>query len=519
MSRATAVSPQGAAEGESNAVSAELGQAVRHTAIYGIGGLLVKALGFLMLPFYTHYLTPKDYGILEILDLSLTLFGMILQMGMTPAFLRCYAAVSGEDEKKRVVSTACLFGVVTAALTFTAGAPAISHLSARLFGPDVPSYYLMTSFASAMITYAANLPRTYLRALEASAAFTIVDTATVGLLLCLNVLFIAVLKLGLMGILLSTAVVAVLQIVFLAGWAFGRVGFGFSMAYLRRMLSFGLPLIAANLGLFVLNFSDRFFLQRLQSLDAVGVYSVGYKFGYMVNYLLVQPFLIMWQTRMYAIYARPEHPKIYRQFFLLYTLLLTYAGLGMSLFSREFIRIMVTSQFSGAADVIPIIVLAYVFYGTGYFAQVGMMVTDRTKAVGAVGAASAVLNLALNYWLIRRYGMMGAGWATALSFLAIAVGSYIFSQRTYRMDLAVHRVVAVLLLGMAFYLPGVWLAGTPLWTAVTVKAVLMIVFPVLISKSGLLSVDERATLQDGWKSVSNRLVGLTGLASRRLVGE
>src|ERR1700692_220479 len=70
----------------------EIETAVRQMAVYGAGNILVKAVGFLMLPFYTHYLGPQDYGILEIIDLSMTLFGLVLSMGLTPAFLRCYAA-------------------------------------------------------------------------------------------------------------------------------------------------------------------------------------------------------------------------------------------------------------------------------------------------------------------------------------------------------------------------------------------------------------------------------------------
>jgi len=210
----------------------------------------------------------------------------------------------------------------------------------------------------------------------------VVDTLYVLLLLVLNIFFIAGLKLGVAGMLWSSLVAGLLQFVLLSGWALYQSGVRFHFPYLHQMLSFGLPLIFSNVALFVLNFSDRFFLQHLQSLQVVGVYAVGYKFGYMLNYLVVQPFFIMWQSRMYAIRTQPEHASIYRQLFSMYSLGMVYLGLGMSLFSPEMIRLMVEPKFAASQDVIPVVVLAYIFYGISYYAQLGIFLTEKTGRRG-----------------------------------------------------------------------------------------------------------------------------------------
>src|SRR5689334_11004381 len=122
-------------EGES--VTKEVQTAVRHGAVYGVGNMLIKVLGFVMLPFYTHYLNPRDYGVLEILDLSMSMLGMFLNMGMTAALLRCYTAASGAEEKRKAVSTAFLFVAATGLFTFIAGFKLIAPASAMLVGPEV----------------------------------------------------------------------------------------------------------------------------------------------------------------------------------------------------------------------------------------------------------------------------------------------------------------------------------------------------------------------------------------------
>jgi O-antigen/teichoic acid export membrane protein len=81
---------------------------------------------------------------------------------------------------------------------------------------------------------------------------------------------------------------------FVFAWGTIReVGLEISMPRLREMVIFGAPLIFSNLAIFTLNFSDRFFLQHFQSLQAVGIYAVGYKFGFLLNVIAIQPFSTM----------------------------------------------------------------------------------------------------------------------------------------------------------------------------------------------------------------------------------
>jgi O-antigen/teichoic acid export membrane protein len=497
-----------------NPIVEQLGTAVRHSAVYGFGSVVAKAIGFLMVPFYTHYLNPVDYGILEILDLSMSLLGMLLNMGITTALLRGYAGAKTPAEKKQAVGTAFLFVVLTGLFTFAAGLSAVKPVASMLFGAQVPAGYLLMSFSSLILGYITNLPRTYLRALEASGAFVFVDTASLILMLGLNILFIAVLKVGLVGILLSSLISASLQAIVLSVWLIKAVGLRFNGPLLRQMVNFGLPLIFSNLALFTLNFADRFFLKHFQSLDAVGVYAVGYKFGFMLNYLLVQPFYVMWEGRMYAIHEEPNHPRIFGEFFVLYSVFLTYAGLAFAIFSPEIVGLMVGPKFASSVDVIPIIILAYVFSGIGYFSQVGMYLTNNTKLIGAVSAGAAVLNLALNYVCIRRAGMLGAAWATAASFAAIALANHWFSQRLFPLPLGSARVVLAVVVAAGTYIGSLYWVFGSLLTAVLIKTGLLVLFPFVLWRMGVFSAAEMETLSLARGSAAAAFYRLIG-ADRR----
>ena len=476
------------------AISKEIQTAVRHTAVYGLGSVLAKCIGFLMLPFYTHYLNPADYGLLEILDLSMSLFGMVLHMGIAPALLRSYGMARTPEERRNTASTGFVFAAGTGILTFAALAPAVPAVSRLIFGVGVPSVYLFLSFGSFILSYIANMPRTYLRAREASGAFTAIETAALVVTLGLNIYFIAFLKIGLMGILLSAIIVNVIQAVGLSAWMVRDAGLKFDGSILRRMAAFGLPLILSNVATFALNCSDRFFLQHLRSLEVVGVYAVGYKFAFMLNYLVIQPFYAMWQSRMYNIHDHPEHPKIFDQIFVLYLAVLVYAALALSVLSPELVQVMAGAKFAAAAEVIPIVAFAYVVYGAGYYLQLGLYLTGNTKKIGVICIAAAALNLVLNYVLVSYFGMLGAAWATLLGFLAIAAGSHWLSQRAMPLSFGIKRVGGIALVGVVLYLICLKTGSNSLALSLLVRTVCLAAFPVIVWKGGLLNEAERETL-------------------------
>jgi O-antigen/teichoic acid export membrane protein len=493
---------------EKQAIVTELGTALRHTIVYGMGNMLAKAIGFLMLPFYTHYLSPSDYGVLELLDLSMSLFGMFLTMGMTAAVLRCYAAATSKEGRNRVISTAFLFALVTGAATFSLGFGLFHPASRLIFGPGIPARYLLISFSSLICTYITLVPRTYLRALEASGTFTVVDNTGLAVMLGLNIYFIAVAKIGLVGILLSSLIVGAIQLLSLSIWAVRRVGLHFDSATLWRALRFGAPLMFSNLGLFVLNFSDRFFLKHFTNLTTVGIYAVGYKFGYMMNFLVVQPFFVMWQARMYRVHEQPNHAQIFDQIFRLYAFLLVLMGLGISMFSPEIVHTMVRSTFFAGQSVIPIVVLAYVCWGLGFYGQTGMFLTNNTHLIGILGAAAAIVNLALNFALIKQYGMMGAAWATLLSFAILAIGSFALSHRM--LALKVGRVAAAIGLGIAVYELSVRYAPASAEMSLLLKVTLLLAFPILLHKLRILTADDREMIAAFWERSLTGVSRITG---------
>jgi O-antigen/teichoic acid export membrane protein len=214
----------------------------------------------------------------------------------------------------------------------------------------------------------------------------------------------------------------------------------------------------------------------------------------MINVLMVQPFFQMWQTRMYAIYADEQHVSIFGQIFVLYSLLLTYAALAMALFSQELINLLAGPRFAGAGVVIPVISFAYVVCGVGYYLQTGLYLTNRTKLIGVISGIAAVISLALYYVLISAYGLSGAAWATVLSFVAVAIGSYWCSRRVCPLGLDLYRVVAGFAIAVLLYLPFQWWTSAALLFSIAAKLIALAAFPLIIWQTRILSAAETAAI-------------------------
>src|SRR5512147_2896613 len=98
------------ATAESAQVSApfEMGRVGRHTLVYAAGILLAKAVSFAMLPIYTRFLTPSDYGVMELIEMTLDVVAILAGARVAVGIFRYYHKASSDEERDAVISTALM---------------------------------------------------------------------------------------------------------------------------------------------------------------------------------------------------------------------------------------------------------------------------------------------------------------------------------------------------------------------------------------------------------------------------
>src|SRR5271156_3727262 len=237
----------------------EIKSLTKHGTIYSAGGILGKAAGFLMIPLYTHYLSPADYGTLELLDLSVALFGLAVMMWMNAAIIRYYYEYEDQKNRNEVISTVLIAACVVGLLSASGGIFFGKQLSSLIL--KTPIYYKYFWLLSITFFFSTinSVAFSYLRAKQRSGLVSTLGVIAMLISLSLNVFFIVVMKSGVIGILYSGLISMAISAMVLTGMTVWEVKLGFSFEKLGALVRFGAPLVITSLAAFALNFSDRFF--------------------------------------------------------------------------------------------------------------------------------------------------------------------------------------------------------------------------------------------------------------------
>lgn len=477
----------------------------KHFIVYGFGNVVNRLLGFLLIPFYTHYLTTSDYGTLDLIESTIYVAGMFLGLGISNSVLRFYFDTDDPAMRRRVVSTAHL-SVWGVALFLGFWLVLFStDFSMLVFTSTEQGGLYRLAFSSLILSVCAEVPMNFIRAQERSVLFTTIAVSRLVLALSLNILFLVGLGWGIRGILVSMLISQATATLVLSGYTFQQTGLGVSRNLLKQMISYALPYIPAGVSVFVLHFADRFILERLTSLSVLGVYALGYKFGLTISPLLTEPFLASWRPKMFAIACQENATKIYANMLTYFCFAGTMLALTISILIQDLITIISPTAFHAAREVVPLISFAYVVWGASLLVQVGVLLAKKTKYVAYVGGAAAVLNVGLNLVLIPSMGMWGAAWATLASCLLLLILGYHFSNRYLRVPYQWFRLFKLVAVGAGIYGLSLQISLGSLVLTIAVKILLILCFPLLLFGLRFYSVDEWRKIRElagrGWALV------------------
>jgi len=452
----------------------------KHSFIYGLGAVASQIIGFLLLPLYTRYLTPADYGILEIFSVTTTILAIIVGMGLISGLYRSFFDYEEQGRRAEVVSTALLFLGAACLCSCLLLIALASNFSLLLFNSTQYTFYFRVIFLTIFFNTTVAIPMAVFRVQQQSKRYVMFFLLRVLAGIGLNIYFIIVLKKGVLGILGASLISAFLLWCILMPGLIKSIGFRFSKSELKKMLAFGLPLVPGNLAAWIMTVGDRFFLQFLSTPHELGLYSLGYKFGIVVQALVVGPFTLAWSPFLFSMAKEKNAKEVYSSVLTYFSLVAVFVALGISVLPKEVLLIMATPPFYGAYKVIPLIALSYVFSGCYWVLGAGLNLARKTKYVPLIVGVGAVVNLGLNYLLIPSYGMMGAAVATVISYLLLPIGSYFVSRRYYPIKYEWGRVAKIVVAAGLVYVGCLFIRNDSAIIAGLLKLLSLLAFPLLL---------------------------------------
>lgn len=403
----------------------------KNSLIYGVQDVLEKAVIFLLIPVYTAYLTPGQYGIVSLMNLLISILSIFFLAGQKGAVLRFYHEYRDSPREKQLFLGSIFFYLLLAPLFLSLllilwGAPLFD-----LVFQDISFYPY--GFLAVLTAYFMVIPKLQLSVWIAGAEprkYAFYAIAMFLLAIALILTFVVGFQWGALGKLLGDTLARGAFGLVTALLFFRYVKIKLSRPVLKQSLSYGLPLIPHLLAGIILSMSDRYMLEYFVGLTEVGLYSLGYNLG-LIMIVIAYAFDKAWFPFFFSAAGSPEGEPMLARVATYYFTFSMFVTLFMVIFAREIVTLMAAPPYYQAYQVVPVVALGVFFHCVYYVPVKAFFYRKKTKIIPLLTGSAAAVNIGLNLLLIPRCGMLGAAWATVFSYMLMLILVFIFSQRLY----------------------------------------------------------------------------------------
>ena len=429
----------------------------KQTLVYGFGYVTARMINFLLLPFYSHHIQPREYGIISLVYAFIAFLNIIYHYGLESAFLRFFSraeiprpdmgpAAAGEvragrgADREGGITKKDVFSTVFISLI---GTSLLFSFLIWSFAPGLSEALLKTAAYARIVRMTAVIllldalfliPLHYLRIRNKAGIFTSVTLVNVIINVGLNIYLIRFRGMGIDGVFISNIAASgfnflVLIPVVVRNWN-GR----FSGSLWKKLLLFGLPFIPSGLSSMIIELSDRYMLEWFEGLRTVGLYSAGHKLGIFMM-LVVMAFRFAWQPFFLQKQDDPDARPLFAVILTYFVFAMSLVFLLISFFIKEIVSLPVMGVTLIGADywsgivVVPYILAAYVFNGIYINFHPAIFYSGRTWVISVVVGIAAVINVTANLILIPRVGMTGAGISSLAAYVFMAVCTYVIVRK------------------------------------------------------------------------------------------
>jgi O-antigen/teichoic acid export membrane protein len=456
-------------------------------AAYTASSVISKLIAVALLPLYTRYLTPADYGAAEVLITGVIAASIVIRLGIIEALLRFY--YQADEDPRQVVKTAFASLLWTTTIGMAIAFPLAEPLSRLLLDHSDASLMRIAIFGLWVFTMYEFLTALF-RIDERAKAYFGFTVANVLVTIPVTVWLVVGEGDGASGLLWGQYGTGA---VFLAGLVIAqrhRLALVPDRALLRRMLRWGLPTMPAELSLYSLNFIDRLLIVRLVGLGDAGLYSLSVKFAQAVN-VLVKGFQLAWPPLAYSIEDDDEARRAYAVIVTWFVSVTTFVVAGMWLLSRWIVRALAAPEFFDSYKTIGLVSTGVMLYALYLVLVIVLGRTGRTEFNFPATVAGTVVNIVLNLVLLPSMGIVGAGISLVASYAVVLVLMYVFTQRLFPVPYEWLRLGQALGLAALLVLAGELLLPTSGIGGLAGRTAVWLAYPLLLWLTGFLNDEER----------------------------
>lgn len=405
------------------------------TGIYGISTIVGRFLNFLLVPFYTNILLPHDYGIITYVFSVIAFINVIYSYGMESAFFKYYSVL--EIGNKQENFTTPFISIFSSSIVFSLMIlffhKTIGHALAL-----PPEYISIVYWSAGILALDAItiIPFAYLRMEHKAKFFAVVKFSSILVNVASNLILLLVLKMGVIGVFVSGIIASVFSLIMLLPTIFRNVKIKFNTLLWKELLKFGLPYIPTGLAAMAIQVIDRPILRALTDDATVGVYQANYRLGIFMM-LIVSMFEYAWRPFYFSIAKDPDAKKIFARVLTYFVLIMGLVFLTLTFFIDDIAKFSILGRhiigpkYWGGLDLVPIVLLGYMFLGISTNFSAGIYIEKKTYFTPLITISGALVNIIVNFILIPKYGMFGAALATLAAYFVMSIVTLVIINYVY----------------------------------------------------------------------------------------
>jgi len=369
----------------------------------------------------------EDFGVVSSMLVIQSVVSIFFSLALDRSLIRLYFDYNSTNQQ------ATFFGTNFIAITVLSSSLLVililtNEILVKIF-PDISFYpYYLYALLIAYVKGFFLVPKTYLQIKNKSVKFVSLSAAEF-ILVTLAIMFYVVYRgEGPSGMLKGQLLGISLLIPYLFSIVRKNFIFRFNFSMFKNSLRFSLPLVPTLITAFILNLSDRIFIDRYMGLSEVGLYSLAYKVASIVLIAIsainmaVTPFYYRRISKLGFVSASSWSKEFNNNYIKIIGVLVFI----FLMFSKEIILIFFGSNYFQSAYIVGILLLSYYFSGTNNVNGRLIMYKKNTHHSMAIDVSTALLNILFNFLLIPKYGMTGAAIATLASMMFAFITSFIY---------------------------------------------------------------------------------------------
>jgi O-antigen/teichoic acid export membrane protein len=441
-------------------------------AIYGGTRVLLKSLAFVLVPIYARFLSPEEFGRLELILATGAFVNVVIAANMDGVFGRFYFDRDDRGWRRQIITLYLWIESVYPAVVVGLFILFSSTLSDRVFGTTEFASLFVIALVDVYLTNIVDLPMNLCRLRRKPVTFAAYSLARGLTQVVFTILLVVVWEFGVKGILVASLLSVCVAFVVTAreyvrdltrevDW---RVG--------REMVAFAWPGIVGGLAFYTLNLVDRFFVQHYDGSAANGLYGTAFRYSQVVL-LGVLAFRLGWPQWHYSWLNSGRHPQMVARGANYYFFAIGFLAVAVTAWILPLFHVLMPASYWDATTAVAPLSLSAVAAGAITVFAVGLNVTKRMRLLPVLAIGAAALAVGLYFLLVPPFSFRGAAWGTAAAMGALAVAVAVVSQRIYpvpfdwrRIGFAVALTVALCVASLALDLWAPFRLSLPLRTAI-----------------------------------------------------